>query len=432
MSVFRRLAEVGELPLIRATTAGTSPLKSLGALHVRQEERSEKGRMAMMQGERVRPLRILHVTTIDLTAYCFLRNTFCQLREAGHEVALACTFERFQEELSEVSDRLFPISIPRRIRPFSDLRALFQLMRVLSIYRPDIIHTYTSKAGFLGRLAARLMRVPTIVHTIYELPQNSTSSRSLKAFYRTLERWAASWCHAQITISGVNRDQILREQICAPENLSLIPMGLAMGKYVPPRTTEEVRSAWGLPDGAIVIGTVGRLEPVKGHSDLLKAFARLSPHDPRLHLVIIGSGYLRERIEEEVKTLGLSARVNVLGWVDELVPHIAALDIFGLASHYEGLSVVLLEALALGVPVVTTRVGGTQDIIEHNVTGVFAPAKDPGGFARALDQLLRDPAAAKRMAENGRRKVRREYDARKADEKTLELYYHLSSQVARS
>ncbi len=368
------------------------------------------------------------MTTIDLTAHCFLRSTLQALRDTGHEAALACKFERFREELEQVTDRVYPVEIPRRIRPLQDFRAFVELLKVIRAYRPDILHTYTSKAGLLGRLAAFIMRVPVIVHTIYELPQNSTSSVWTKRFYWALEKLAASWCHHLITISRVNQEQILRERICRSGRLSLIPVGLSLDDYIPKRSRDEVRHAWDLPKDSIVLGMAGRLEPVKGHSDLLQAFALLAPRYPRLHLVLMGTGYLLPQLEDQVNALGLGQRVHFLGWVEDLVSHMAALDFFVLSSRYEGLGVVLLEALVLGIPVVSTRVGGTQDIVDDGVTGLFSAPNEPTALAQAISRLMDDPEQARRMAQAGREKVLHEYDARKTDRKTIELYHRLFAQ----
>ncbi|MBT9582243.1 glycosyltransferase family 4 protein [bacterium] len=371
-------------------------------------------------------LRTLHVTTIDLTAHCFLRTTFDHLRRAGHQVALACTFQRFQAELDNHTDYLFPVAIPRHIHPLSDAIALVQLLKIIRDYRPDVIHTHTSKAGFVGRLAACLGRVPLIIHSIYELPQNSTRSNLKKRFYWGLEKLAASWCHHLITISRVNERQILSEGICAPPKLSFIPVGLTLKDYQSSLPRQTVRKAWGLPEQAVVLGMAARLEPVKGHSDLLQAFSLLAAGQPHLHLMLMGLGPLRPNLERQIERLGLVGRVHLLGWVDDLITAIAALDVFVFSSHYEGLGVVLLEALALGVPVVSTRVGGTQDIIENEITGLFAPPHQPQQLASAIQRMLDDPSLARRLALAGQSKVRLDYRAEDADQKILDLYLRLS------
>ena len=370
-------------------------------------------------------MRTLHITTVDLTAFCFLRSWFRHLRAQGHEVALACQFERFREPLAQDCDRLFPLSIPRRIRPLQDLLALGQLIRLIRAYRPEVVHTHTSKAGFLGRLAARLCGVPLILHTIHELPQNAARSPRVRALYRWLEQVAATWSHHLITVSEINLRQILSERICPPEKLTFIREGLELDLYVPQVDKFELRRRWGLPPGARVLGMAARLEPAKGHRDLLEAFRRLCSDRPDLHLVLMGTGHLGPQLQQQVHELGLGDRVHFLGWVEDLISSIAALDIFVLSSHYEGLGIVLLEALALGIPTVSTRVGGTQDILVHERYGLFADPHDPAGLAKQVERFLADPEWARSLARAGQAYVRREFRAEVADARMLQLYERL-------
>jgi len=368
---------------------------------------------------------MLHITTIDLTAFCFLRTKFKHFRRHGYEVALATTFGRFREDLEPCCDFCFGVEIPRRIRPWQDFKALLQLIAVIRGYRPDVVHTYTSKAGLLGRLAARICRVPLIVHTIYELPQNSTSRPWLKKLYWALEKLAALWGHHFVTISQVNVEQILEERICPAANLSLIREGIELERYRPQVTASEIRARWGLPPDAKILGIAARLEPAKGHRDLLQAFSLLSERHPELHLMIMGTGELEEALQAEVVRMNLQERIHFLGWVEDLVSCIAALDLFVLSSHYEGLGLVLLEALAVNVPVVSTRVGGTQDIIEDGVTGLFAPPHNPGALAQTIERLLLDPGMAQRLAQAGRSRVEQDFRSQMADLLSLELYQRL-------
>lgn len=367
-------------------------------------------------------LRILHVTTIDLTAHCFLRDTFDFLRQQGHEVALACTFERFREDLRSHCDHLFPVQIARQISPWKDLLAVGQLRKVLGRYRPHIIHTHTSKAGFVGRLAGYLAGAPLRVHTIHELPQNSTTSPLKRAFYRMLEKGAAHWCHQLVTVSHVNERQILGEGICPSQKLTYIPNGLRLERYRPTQARESIRSAWGIPRGARLMGMAGRLEPAKGHHDLVEAFALLARDYPDLHLVMMGQGHLHSQIEAHIQALGLRGRAHLVGWVEDLISSLAALDLFVLSSHYEGFGVVLAEALALQLPCVSTRVGGTQDIMEDGVHGLFANPRDPASLAGAARRLLDDPLWAAQLAQEGYRKVTTEYRCEVVNPRLLQLY----------
>lgn len=356
-----------------------------------------------------------------------------QLRAMGVHVGLACDVQRFRPELEAVTDQLFSVPIPRQIRPGADLQAYRQLKALIREFQPDIVHTHTSKAGFLGRLAAWRCSVPLILHTIYELPQNAVAASAAKRrLYWALEKVASYWCHHLVTISKINYDQITREGICSPHQLTLITEGLELDNYRQLTPPAQLRAAWGIPAEATLIGIAARLEKAKGHADLLRAFQQVQATIPNAWLVLIGAGELRPQLEAQIAELGLADRVRFAGWVDHLPSAMGALDLFVLSSHYEGLGVVLLEALAMGVPVVSTRVGGTQDIVDHGVNGLFAEPRNPADLAAKILQLLQDPELATAMAQAGKAKVAAQFRAEVSDQKREQLYRRLWKTTSRA
>jgi len=366
-------------------------------------------------------VKTLHVTTIDLTAWCFLRSWFRRLRAEGHEVVVACTVERFREDLESDGARVIDVPISRRIRPREDFRALIALYRLFKKERPDVVHTHTSKAGFIGRLAARLAGVPLILHTIHELPQNSVRSRKAKFVYRILERLAALWAHHLVTVSYANQRQILAERICPPGKLTTIREGLELEKYVPAQPAQDVRARLGIPPNALVIGTAARLEPAKGYGYLLEAFESIRGAHPDAWLVCAGTGHLEQELRGKA-----GPQVIFTGWVDDLVSTMASYDVFVLSSLYEGLGIVLLEAMALSRPVVSTAVGGTTDVVVDGETGYLVPARDPQALVSRVLQLLEDPDRRAAFGKAGRERVEREFRAEVADDGMLALYQKLT------
>ncbi|HXE72544.1 MAG TPA: glycosyltransferase family 4 protein [Candidatus Nitrosotenuis sp.] len=372
-----------------------------------------------------RPLRTLHLTTVDLTAYCFLRSWFACLHRSGAEVHLACTVEQFRDPLEETGARVLALPISRELRPLEDLASLLDLVYLIRRLRPDVVHTHTSKAGFLGRLAAWLCRVPLILHTIHELPENSTDSPWRKALYRALEQVAARWATHLITVSEPNRRQILAAKICPERKLTLIREGLALERYRPSTPAAEVRRRLGIPAQAPVVGTLARLEPAKGHVYLLEAFARVLEARPDAWLVCVGGGHLRPDLEARSRDMGLAGRVVFTGFVEDVVDLVASFDVFALASLYEGLGVAILEAMALGRPTVCTAVGGVLDVVVDGETGYLVPPRDPEALARRILELLGDPEKAAAMGAAGRRRVETEFREDEANRRMLGLYRHL-------
>ena len=373
----------------------------------------------------------LHITTVDLTPWCFLRSWFRCLKQHGYPVVLACTVTKFRADLEDSGAEVIDLPISRRIDPIQDFISLLKLMRLIRRLRPQLVHTHTSKAGFLGRLAARLCGVPHIVHTIHELPQNAAHSPRQIKFYQYLEKFAARFlCDHLITVSQPNYEQITRLDIAPPEKLTLIREGLDHSKYEPyhrhsapgQRSTSEIRAEFAVPDGAPLICSVGRLEEAKGHGDLLRAFRQVSAVLPQARLVIVGGGILQKRLQNELETLGLQGKAVLAGWRDDMLDILAACDLYVLASHYEGLGIATMEAMALERPVVCTGVGGVTDVVADGVTGHLAPAHNPQAFADKMLDLLQNPDKARQFARAGYRRVQEQFHDEAANQATLALY----------
>ncbi|MGI5842682.1 MAG: glycosyltransferase family 4 protein [Candidatus Xenobium sp.] len=372
-----------------------------------------------------RPLKVLFVTTVDLTAWCFMRPWMSFLARGGAEVTLACTVERFRDDLEATGAQVLHLPISRRLHPLEDLASLLDLFYLMRRLRPDLVHTNTSKAGFLGRLAARLAGVPLVIHTIYELPENSTENPWLKAAYRGLEFLAARWADHLITISEPNRRQILAQRLCPPDKLTLIPEALELSRYQATRSPREVRAELGIPQDALLVGSVGRLEPAKGHAYLLEAFHLVLQRIPQARLVLVGRGYLEEELRRRIHELGIQEQVILAGFRDDLIDLLGALDVFALASLYEGLGVATMEAMAMSRPTVCTGVGGVPDVVVDGQTGYLVEPRAPAQMAERLVELLSDPEKAWKMGQAGRRRVEEHFRVEDSNRKLHCLYQNL-------
>jgi glycosyltransferase involved in cell wall biosynthesis len=371
----------------------------------------------------------VHITTVDLTAFCFLRSWFRHLREQGHRVTLITKVTDFETDLGEVTDELISLDIPRKLEPWGDLKALAALTRTLGRLKPDVIHTHTSKAGLLGRLAGRLCWLaganPKIIHTIHELPQNSTTNPVLAKIYALIERAAGPLAHRYVTVSQVNQRQILREQICAPDRLTTIPNGLHLQNYQVKTSRSELLERWGISPDALVIGTCGRLEKAKGHFYFLQALPQILREIPNLVWVCTGKGPLAAELNLQAKQLGVADQIRWLGWVDDLASTIAAFDIFVLPSLYEGQGVVLLEAMAMRRPVICSRVGGTQDVVVHEETGLFVQPRSPQDLTAAIYRLAESSDLRDEYGQAGYERVRKTFLAHEADLQMMKVYRDL-------
>lgn len=369
--------------------------------------------------------RTAHVTTIDMTAWCFLRSWFGVLKAAGHEVTLHTAVGPFTPRLEACGATVSDVRIPRRIEPVSDARALWSLYCAFRRTRPDIVHTHTSKAGFIGRLAAWLARVPVIVHTMHEPPHNAAGGRFTRALYIWLERLAAHLATHVITVSYANEREIMRQRLVSRAKLSVVREGLDLRGYPRAADPRAAVRALGIDDGAPVVGAVGRLEEAKGHTWLIQAARRVLAEIPQARFVIVGGGHLRDRLQSEIDALGLHDRVLLTGYREDMLALMQGFDVFALPSLWEGLGIVLLEAMAYARPVVASGVGGVNDVVIDGETGLLVPPRAVDAMADALLTLIRDGDLRQRLGEAGASRLAAEFRDEACNAGLMSIYQRL-------
>jgi glycosyltransferase involved in cell wall biosynthesis len=298
-----------------------------------------------------------------------------------------------------------PVVIPelgRAIHPARDLTALIKLVRLFRALRPDIVHTHTAKAGTLGRLAARFAKVPVKIHTFHGHVLEGYFSRPVTRAFLEVERRLARTTDRLVTVSPRLRAQLLAMGIGRPEQVEVVPLGLDLERFRRARpASPTLRPSLGLTGDMPLLGIVGRLVPIKDHATLFQALALLRDEGPAVHLVVIGDGEERDRLEELAGRLGLGSRIHFLGWRVDLETILKELDVVICASRNEGTPVALIEAMAAGIPVLSTDVGGVADLVTHEETGWLVPSGDSEAMASAIRHLLSDRILSARLAAAG-------------------------------
>ena len=324
-----------------------------------------------------------------------------------------------------------PIAIPglgRSIHPGRDLAALGRLARAFRAFRPHIVHTHAAKAGTLGRIAARMAGVPVTVHTFHGHVLRGYFSPAVTAAFRAVERALARRTTRIVALSPGQREDLLAMGIGRPERVGVVPLGLELDAFLDAQARRGVlRGHLRLPPEAKLVGIVARLVPIKDHRTFFAAAARVARADPATHFVVAGDGPLRAGLEAAAGEAGLDGRAHFLGWWDDLPALYADLDVVALTSRNEGTPVCLLEAMAAGVPVVATAVGGVPDVVRHGETGLLAPPGDPAALAAALASLLADPDRRSALGLAGRRAAYPAYDAKTLIARVEALYRELAA-----
>ncbi|MBI3828178.1 MAG: glycosyltransferase family 4 protein [Planctomycetes bacterium] len=300
-------------------------------------------------------------------------------------------------------------ALQRPIRLLRDRAAYAEIKRFIRELAPQLVHTHSSKAGFLGRLAAHAAGVPRIVHTAHVFPfQWATGLKGF--FYTKLERYAARRCHAIVCVGASQREEALRIGLAPTEKVLLIPNGV---EIPPPASLEEIaalRMRLQLPAKAPVVGMVARLAPQKGVRPFLEAAAQVVRARPDAIFVLAGGGPLEEEARARAAALGLTAgQFRFLGHVEDAERLYPAFDVLALSSLYEGLPYVLLEAMARGVPVVATDVQGSRDVIEHGVSGLLARPGNAADLAAKLSALLGDRSQREKLSGAALARVRERF-----------------------
>ena len=352
-------------------------------------------------------LRVLHVIT-RLTLGGSAENTVASivgLARAGYDGALAVSFRESQatvlDDARRRGVRLLDVpALGREVALLSDMLALRQLLRILGDERPAIVHTHTSKAGFIGRLAARIARVPAVIHQPHGHIFYAYHGRARTAFYVALERWAATWSDRIVTLTERGTEEHLARGIGRREQFVTVPSGVPVDRLraaAPPRAVARARL--GLPPGAFVVAALGRFVPVKGFDLLVEALPAVVAEVGSARLLLVGDGPERGALEARAAGLGVAGRLHVTGAVEDVAPCLAAADVVAAPSRNEGMGRVLVEAMALGIPVVGTAVGGIPAVIVEGECGRLVPPGDAPALARALADLGRDEALRRKLGE---------------------------------
>ena len=349
-----------------------------------------------------------------------------RMQSDGWHVDILTTDPLFQEAAERQGIGVIAIDVIRReIRPWWDLRGLFRLYRFLRRNDYLAVHTHTSKAGFVGRLAAWLAGVPVILHTVHGFAFHERSPRTLRMSYSWLERLAARWCDRIVAVTEFHRRWALELGICGPKKIVAIPNGIAALPPTSQKTVDEIRCRWGVQPEELAVLTPGRLAHEKGLEDLLAAAAILKDRGLPFRWILAGDGPLRRQLETLAQARGVADRFLFLGHREDVADLLAACDIVVLPSVREGLSIALLEAMASRKPIVATRIGGNLAVVSHEETALLVATGDARALSEAVFRCRRDPALREKLVANAVKRWESYYTEGRMFSAYRELYLDL-------
>ena len=298
----------------------------------------------------------------------------------------------------DVTSALIP-SLGRELRPLRDLSTAWKLYRLMRRERPDVVHTHKAKAGAIGRVCALLAGVPVRVHTFHGHVFSGYFGKWKTRAFVAIEQTLARTTTRLVALSdGLVDELATRYRIAPADRFTVVPLGFELSPFAAVEQHRgRLRARLGVGAGVELVGIVGRMVPVKDHATFVAAAAELAARRPNVHFVFVGGGELLAAVTAAIARHGLTARTHLLGWSQNLELIYADLDALALSSVTEGTPVALIEAMASGVPVAATAVGGVPDLLQHGARGELAPPRDPAALADAIERALQ-PAARTRAA----------------------------------
>ena len=351
--------------------------------------------------------KVLFVATVYTHLAAFHLPFIRLLQGWGYEVhAAASPAEGRKEEVAAAGVTCHDLPFARSVTSLRNWRAYRRLRSLLRKERYDLIHVHTPVAAWLTRLAAKRTGQGPVLYTAHGFHFFRGAPWHYWLLFYGAERIAARWTDGLIVVNGEDFARAQRMGFEPGKNLFLVHgVGVDLSRYGEAQASrEEVRAALGLPSRGLVVTCVAEFTPTKNHAQLLAAWPKVARTVPTAHLLLVGDGRLRGKLEEGAKRASLS-RVRFLGFRCDVPQILAGSDVFVLPSRREGLPRSVLEAMATGLPVVATDVRGNRDLVEDGVNGFLVQVGDVDGLAHALLRLLGDQDLRKRMGQAGREKA---------------------------
>jgi len=342
-----------------------------------------------------------------------------RLMQEGYQVWVLCLSREVSRRFSKVGANVVTSRYWRReINPL-DALAFYELFKLCRREKFAIVHTHTSKGGFLGRIAARLGGVPIVIHTVHGFSFNELTPWLTAAFYVCLERLASRFCDTMISVTDQHRLMAIEKRMASPDKIVTIHNGIDLSRFEGISATKSVREELGLSREATLIGTVGRLASQKGQTYLLRALPCVVQEHPQTQLVFVSEGPQEAELRGLAVELGVAGHCRFLGFRRDVPELLAHLDIFVQPSPREGLSITLLEAVAARRPVIATNITGNREVVDDGINGVLCQPMNSTALAKALIDLMENPRKARLLGERAREKVEQHFEEQMMLKQTL-------------
>lgn len=371
-----------------------------------------------------RPLHVVHIVlSLDVGGLEHVVLSLVSRAASLNQIASVIGLERrgnLADQCEKLGAKVYCVDKRPGLRP-GIIKPLAQLLKDL---HPDVVHTHQIAALLYAGRASRKAGIKAVVHTEH----GKHYARRLRT--RWLGRIAASWAQRFFCVSSDIAVEVADWRVVKPSKISVVYNGIELESPRPHHAGNDVRNEVGIPTAATVIGTVGRLSNIKRQDILIRCLAKIRKHNTNVHLLIVGDGPLKTDLIQLAWKLGLADVVHLAGYQTEPRKYLAAMDVFALSSASEGMPLALLEAWAVGRPVVAFRVGGLPEIIAHRRNGILVDAGHETELAEAIYEVITNRKLAGELAAEGRRQVENEFSLERTAQRYDDEYRSLRRQIS--
>jgi len=381
-----------------------------------------------------RRIKLLELASTDFPFKTFLNDLLVALRESGYDLTIASSQGPYLPEFRRAGYKVKVLSISPGRNLFLHFLSLIQVYRFIRKEKFDVVHTHTPVAAFIGRLAAKMARTPAIVNTVHGFYFHENMPAIPMKIFVALERFAGSFTDLTFSVSYEDAETAVRERICPADKIIGVGNGVDLQRFDPSSveaTRFRIREELGLPLEADVVGIVGRIVERKGFVELAQSMPRVLEARPETRFLIVGDALpsdndsVKDKVIAFVESHGLKDKTVFTGIRLDMPELFSAMDVFALPSYWEGMPVVVLEAMAMARPVVSTRVRGCREAVVDGETGLLVPPRDVEALADAIIRLLSNKEMARRMGIAGRKRIEERFDRDKIIRKQLDALAEL-------
>jgi len=352
----------------------------------------------------------------------YLKQLLPLLNKDKYDITVICHGDIFCE-LKQLGFKVVNINMKRAISPLYDLKALLQINKYLKTHKTDLVHLHSSKAGFLGRLAAKWNRVPCIYNP-HGWSFNIKTNSIKKNLYKLLEKVAVNWTDKIVAISGSEYQSALNEKICGSKKLILIENGIDISKYVF-ESDDVFKKQLGITEKERIVGMCARLSKQKDPLTFIEIAKCVTEQYPKCKFMLVGDGELREQVENKIKKLQLKEKVILTGWTSHPEKYINIFDIGVLTSIWEGFGLSLAEYMACGKPIVASRVDGIPFVVRDRIDGYLCEPGNIREFSNFIIKILKNDDLYKKISTTIVERAKNNFDINRVSKQHEKLYEEL-------